>query len=88
MPQVHRQPGFPSCVELSINFNEHAGVYESAEDWLKDNEVDWVSPEERQKAIDTDSIWSCQWYPITPIGFCKLAASDFNTLMNAVLAVH
>lgn len=93
MPQVKQASGFPPCVHLHVNFNEHAVYYETAEDWLSDQDdgkkecwFEWVSPEERAKAIAADSIWTCQWYPKTPVGFCALAASSYEALMAAVNA--
>ncbi len=96
VPTVKSPDGFPACVSFSIEFNQHANYYQTAADWLKEEEgrgsngrphFDWVSPEERQRAIDTDSIWICQWYPHTPIGFVALAASSFEILMSAVNAL-
>ena len=74
---------------LHLCHNDHKSVYQSVEDWLADNERDdgcwfeWVSPEERRKAIKDDSVWTLQWYPETPVGFCALAASDLNVLLDA-----
>jgi hypothetical protein len=86
------QPGFPTCISLSLEFNQHANYYLTAQAWIKEqadngHRIAWVSAEERQRAIDTDSIWMCQWYPITPVGSYTLAASTFDTLMAAVLKV-
>lgn len=91
-PIQHLQLGFPPCISLSITFNDHANYYQSAAAWVVEQEdggssFDWVSTEERQKAMDTNSIWVCQWYPRTPIGFYSLAASSFAVLMPAVLAM-
>lgn len=81
---------FPKCINLTITFNEHALVYESAEQWAADNAergfAEWASEEEREKAVATNSVWACQWYPDTPVGFCALAASSFEALMAAVNA--
>lgn len=82
---------FPKCISLTVSFNEHAGLYQTAEEWLADNESlhpdgprwDWVSPEEREKAIRENSVWTLQWYPDTPVGFCMLAAASFDVLMAA-----
>jgi len=76
-------------VSLTIHFNEHANLYETVEAWIIDAEesecyFSWVSLDERQRAIETDSVWICQWYPQTPVGFCALAASTFEALMAAV----
>lgn len=79
---------FPRCVSLSITFNDHALNYQSVAQWVSEAEelawFEWVSPDERQRAIEHDSVWTCRWYPDTPVGFCALAASTFEALMTAV----
>ena len=45
---------------------------------------DWVSEQERLKAIESDELWSVQWYPQTPIGFNALAAYSLGALLKAV----
>ena len=47
-------------------------------------EMSIVSDDERQRAIEKDSVWTCQWYPNTPVGSCALAASSFEVLMTAI----
>ncbi len=90
LPNRHVQAGFPPCVNLHIVFNAHASLYLTIDEWESDqlerghSWFDWVSPEERLNAIATDSVWTCQWYPDTPIGFNALAASTFEALMEAV----
>jgi hypothetical protein len=86
IPKPQQQPGFPSCIHLAVEFNGHAVFYETAEQWLENcgELVDWVSDEERDKALATDSVWTCQWYPTTPVGFCLVAASSFDALMAYV----
>jgi hypothetical protein len=70
---------------MHISHNDHKNQYQTAEDWATDNEqdefADWISEEERAKAISEDSIWTLQWYPETPVGFCCVAASSFEALM-------
>lgn len=74
---------------MMIIHNDHKDQYQTAEDWIKDNEcvpetqyAEWISDDERQKAIDNDSIWTLQWYPDTPVGFQCVAASSFEALME------
>ena len=88
LPVVQRHASLPACVSLTISFNDHAAVYEPVAEWVADeaNRLDWVSDQERQNAIATDSVWVCQWYPRTPVGFRTLAASSFETLMAALRA--
>lgn len=72
---------------LRISHNEHKIYYQSIEQYIKDNEIDdsdWISLEEKQKAINTDSMWCIHVYPNTPIGFYTWYASDFDTLLNYV----
>lgn len=84
LPEVYRLPGFPACVHLSIEFNPHAVLYQDLSSWLADDgDVEWVSEEERARALALNTIWLCQWYPRTPVGFCRLAASSFVALMAA-----
>jgi hypothetical protein len=70
---------------LIIQHNDHKGSYISAEEWALENDDDWVSPDEREKAIETDSIWSIQWYPHTPVGFNRVLASTFEACLGAAL---
>ena len=43
---------------------------------------DWVSDEQRQKALADDSCWRLQWYPDTPVGFHVLYAADLDVLLS------
>ena len=70
---------------LHIDLNQHKASYVTTEEAVANDEYDWVSEDEKQKAIDTDSIWTIQWYPDTPIGFYTLAASSLETVINAAL---
>ena len=82
---------FPPCVYLRVLFNDHAIGYKSLADWLVDNSdgtpecwFDWVSPEERTRALATNSVWTAQWYPETPVRFNALAASSFEALLEGM----
>lgn len=72
---------------LSLKHNEFKGYYQTIEEAVSEAETyrhfDWVSPEQREKAIRTDSLWVLQWYPDTPVGFLALAASDLDVLLAA-----
>lgn len=73
---------------LTIGHNEHKGSYLTAEQAVEENEVthlyEWVSKDEKQKAVEKDSIWILQWYPKTPIGFFCMAASNLEVLIDHV----
>lgn len=71
---------------LHITCNDHKVNYQTAKEaidggqWVSPD--DFISPEEMQKAIDANTIWSVQWYPQTPVGFCVLFASSFQALLD------
>lgn len=76
----------PKHIIFTLNHNDHAANYRTAEqeieenwEWLGD---DWVSLEQKAKAIATNEIWTAQWYPNTPIGFCKRHAADLDVLLK------
>jgi hypothetical protein len=75
----------PHAAELSLTHNEHRNDYETMERWVATAEsyhhFDWVSPEERARAIETDSCWVLHWCPLTPVGFNAIAASTLTALM-------
>lgn len=77
---------------IHIEFNEHSSDYETAANAVQDMDDQdigrWVSEEEKQKAIATNSIWRMQWYPNTPVGFCALMASSLEAVVNTALKVE
>lgn len=75
---------FPSHkAGLRLEHNQHRNYYEKAADWIAENEwCDWESEEAKQKAIKTDEIWTLQWSPETPIGFCGVAAPTLEDLLR------
>lgn len=68
---------------LSLEHNQHKNVYETALDWITAHEwCNWKDEESKQRAIDTDEIWTLQWYPETPVGFCAVAAPTLKELFE------
>jgi len=63
---------------LHLTHNEHRDVYETVEEFYEPD--DFVSPEEWGKAVAEDSVWVLQWYPNTPVGFYKIAASTLDAI--------
>lgn len=69
---------------LSLEHNPHLGARESLAGYIRSFDDDeWVSAEQREKAVATDSLWVLQWYPDTPIGSCVLCAADLDVLLAA-----
>lgn len=70
---------------MFITHNEHKNYYENIEEFIINNDIkEFISEEDKQKCIDNNDIWEIQWYPNTPIGFYKIAGSDFNLLLKEI----
>ena len=69
---------------LSLEHNPHLRAREALPGYIQSFDADeWVSAEQREKAIATGSLWVLQWYPDTPIGSCVLCAADLGVLLAA-----
>ncbi len=76
----------PHKASLHLTHNEHLAYYRTVAEAIADKDHgmdDWVSEEQKQKAIATNDCWVLQWYPDTPVGFCILAAADLDVLLKA-----
>ena len=66
-----------NAIHLECN-GEHACNYMTAAKWIDDNyrdgDFDECSPEEIARMKDTNTIWSLQIYPSTPVGFVRWVA--------------
>ena len=70
---------------LYLTHNANRSYYKSIEEAIAevdDGPDEWVSPEEREKALVADSIWNLQWYPDTPIGFFSVSASTLEAVLR------
>jgi hypothetical protein len=63
---------------LHLSHNEHRDVYEPVEQFYDAD--DFTSEEEWHKAVAEDSVWVLHWYPNTPIGFTRIAASTLEAI--------
>lgn len=71
-----------------LTHNEHKSYYQDVATYLasRPDYLDFVSDEEKKKAIESNELWFMQWYPRTPIGFNTLAASTLHALLEGVHA--
>ncbi len=69
---------------LTISHNEHKNSYESVAQHLEmlPDFYQFPNDEEKQKCIDTNELWSIQWYPKTPGGFFCVAASTLEGALH------
>ena len=77
---------------MCINHNQHLINYITVEKELEifDDyyESAFKNDEARQRCIDTNELWSVQWYPETPVGFCVTAASTLEEAVAYALEVE
>lgn len=71
---------------LYLTHNDHKSVYDTLPEWLENCAAiyDWADEEAKQRAIETDCIWTLQWYPHSPIGFTAVAAPTLPELLEMV----
>ena len=69
---------------LYLEHNRYKDVYSTLEQGITeaDEMGSWI-PGEREKSLKTGDIWTLQWYPDTPVGFCHLTASMLEKLLEA-----
>jgi hypothetical protein len=67
---------------MTLSHNEHRNDYATVAEYVENNGLAeyFESPEEMQKAIDTDNLWVIQWYPDSPVGQCCIAAATLEGL--------
>ncbi|WP_020474177.1 hypothetical protein [Zavarzinella formosa] len=82
---------FPKhAASLHLEHNTHKAYYLTVKQSIEQHDHgfrddDWVSEEQKQKAISTNECWTLQWYPDTPGGFCLLSAADLDVLLESAL---
>lgn len=42
-------------------------------------------PAEQQRMKDTNTIWTLQWYPITPVGFNAINGASLDFVIDAAM---
>jgi hypothetical protein len=76
---------------LTLEHNPHLNIYMTVEQYLKNEHSNWGNEDnvgdfpggEREKAIATNELWTLHWYPDTPVGFYRVAASTLEALLAA-----
>jgi hypothetical protein len=71
---------------LHLTPNEHKSYYRTVQQAIDDGDFgmdEWVSEEQKHKAIANNDCWVLQWYPNTPIASYVMAAADLDVLLDA-----
>jgi hypothetical protein len=73
-------------ISLNIEHNPHKTYYEKLADYIRqvslDEPDDWTYEGEKEKAIENDEIWILTYFPDTPVGHIKVAASNLSNLLK------
>ena len=69
---------------LYLQHNVHRDDYYTASQYIKEHSghYQWKDEQSKQAAIETDEIWTLQWYPDTPIGCYAIAAPTLDELLK------
>lgn len=81
----------PRHISLTIEHNDHRTNFESVEIYLLtrgDHGPDFESEEAKQRSIETNDLWTIQWFPDTPNGSIYLAAPTLDELLVFALKVE
>lgn len=76
---------FPRHINLHIEHQPHATNYETVGDWLAWNnshKLADISEDDQREILETGEIWTVQWYPDTPVGFCCVAAATLERALE------
>lgn len=80
---------FGKHIHLTIEHNPHSLEYTTAEKYIQEKiategwcDDDFISPEDKQKCIDSNDFWTIQWYPNTPVSFFYVVGSDLEKCLN------
>jgi hypothetical protein len=78
----------PNSLHLERN-GDHACNYRSARQWIEEDQPEWfadTAPELVEAMKATDTIWSLQIYPNTPIGFNKWYGPTLDSVIDQARA--
>lgn len=79
----------PTHIALEIQHNSHVLVGLTAKQWLEQYDdrdetgefFTWADAAAKQRAVETDEIWTMMWYPETIVGFYEIAAPTLDELL-------
>lgn len=75
------------AASFSIEHNANKDVYETVAEHTQfiaemSGTESWISGAEKEKAIRDGELWTCRWYPDTPIGFFEIWASSLEAILT------
>lgn len=81
---------FPEhCGDAALDHNDHLSVYDTVSGTIEGDRFGsfaddkWVSPEEKQKAIETNELWSFRWKETADSEYSRRHASTLEALWKS-----
>ena len=90
--EVTQNPHLQSKVSMAFKHNPQKDYYQTVAEFFETScdhehiQEDFLDHDDYLEAIRINELWCIQWYPKTPIGFCRIYASSIEKL-NAALAL-
>jgi hypothetical protein len=76
----------PHNCGLYLEHNPNRDYSQSVAEWVAENNdrelFVWKDDASRDRAIETNELWTLQWYPFTSIGFNAVAAPTLQDLLK------
>lgn len=73
---------------LSIEFNPQWVLYQTVKEYLDDDDkTTFENEREKQKCIETNTLWEILYYPNTPICFYCVGASTLELALQTMVEV-
>lgn len=88
---VTQNPHLNSKVSMCFTHDEQKSYYQNVKEFFETScdpehiEEDFLDRDDYLEAIRTNELWCIQWYPKTPIGFCRIYASSIEKLNEALM---
>ena len=68
---------------LYLEHNRYKDYYETIEEAVEEVDSDeWATHNSRENSLITGELWTLQWYPDTPIGFCRVAGYTLEEVLD------
>lgn len=76
---------WPKHHSLLIEHNPHKDSYQTVEAYLLEYEsIEQMNYEDYNKCLELNELWTCQFYPRTPISFIHIIVPTWERLIEEI----
>jgi hypothetical protein len=72
---------------IFLTVNEHRDYYQTAEEYLKENDDEETDAEITKEMIEKNTIISLQFYPRTPVGSYRIFGADIDKVFDEAIEI-